>query len=139
MVELETDMSDTQPSPTLRQQLAAWRAPKYKKGEPRPGTQWSDIDDTTYLPGDLVRTEFGLAIIEEAKKSQGRDTYAAWVLPGWNWKPKWVKSATQEERDQEPPLLWDCPKSAWYDLRELELVEWGHASKIRQSLIQPKS
>lgn len=101
---------------------------------PRPGTQWSDIDDTTYLPGDLVRTEFGLAVISEADKTQGRDTYSVWNLPGWEWKPVWEKSATQEERDQTPPLLWHSPKESWYDLSELELVEWGHASKHRHAL-----
>lgn len=125
--------SDT-PSPTLRQQLAAWRASKHKKGEPRPGTQWSDIDDTTYLPGDLVRTEFGLAIICDAHKTQGRDTYSVWVLPGWEWKPIWRKDENGQNRDQESPLFWDCPKGAWYDLHELELVEWGHASKHRHAL-----
>lgn len=87
---------------------------------PRPGTQWSDIDDTQYLPGDMVRTSFGPAIIREAHKTQGRDTYAVWHLPGWTHK--------------ETRLGWDSPKGSWYDPTELELVEYGAASKIRQRL-----
>jgi hypothetical protein len=106
---------------------------------PRPGTQWSDIEDTLYLPGDLVRTKFGPALIREAHKTQGRDRYAVWVLPGWEWKPVWRKTESGEDRTQEPPLMWDSPKGAWYDTTELELVELGHASKIRQSLIPPAS
>lgn len=101
---------------------------------PRPGTQWSEIDDTTYLPGDLVKTEFGLAIIREAHKTQGRDTYAVWNLPGWEWKPVWRKTESGENRTQEAPLFWDSPKGAWYDLAELDLVEYGHASKFKHAL-----
>ena len=81
-----------------------------------PSPQWSDYQ-TELLPGDLVETEFGRAVITEAHQSQGADTYAVWHLPGWKWRRElWG---------------WSPAKVAWYSLDELRLLEKGTASNFR--------
>ncbi len=81
-----------------------------------PVNQWSQYQ-TKYLPGDLVETEFGKAIITEAKQTQGTDAYAVWPLPEWKWRREsWG---------------WSPVKYAWYPLDELKLLEKGPASKLR--------
>lgn len=77
-----------------------------------PSGKWSDFI-TKYLPGDLVQTEFGPAIITEGYSSQG-DHYAVWPLPGWKWK-----------RDK---FCLESAKLAWYTNEELSLIERGPAS-----------
>lgn len=87
-----------------------------------PSDTW-DQHATKYLPGDLVRTEFGPAIIREASAG---DRYSVWPLPGWEWR--------REEWG------WSPVKWAWYSLDELELIEWGPAHAIREkSRIDPKA
>lgn len=77
-----------------------------------------DKYQTTYLIGDLVKTEFGPAIITQASKDD-REIYGVWPLPGWKWRREtWG---------------WSPAKSAWYELRELELIEHGPAHKIRDA------
>lgn len=78
-------------------------------------SKWEE-EKTKYLLGDLVRTEFGLGIITEAKYCQ-RDTYSIWHLPGWKWR--------QESWGGSPAY------HAWYENEELIFIEAGFASKSR--------
>lgn len=81
-------------------------------------SRWSE-HQTKYLPGDLVQTEFGPAIVTKAEYCQ-RDTYSVWPLPGWKWRRE--------------PWGWSPAKSAWYENEELTLIEAGAASKLRPNI-----
>lgn len=90
---------------------------------PDHNTHWSEFT-TQYLPGDLVQTEHGPAVIQEAKSNPNGDSYSVWPLPGWKWLP-WVSHVTGEN------IGWLPVKHAWYDNDELTLIEAGPASKRR--------
>ena len=82
---------------------------------PPPSHKWEDLK-TRYLPGDLVETKFGLAVIREATGSNG-ERYSIWPLPGWKWlKHSWG---------------WEPVVYAWYGPSELKLIEAGPASRRR--------
>lgn len=82
-------------------------------------TTWDEFT-TQFLPGDLVETEFGQAIIVDAQSGYEREAYSVWMIPGWEWK--------RETWGFTPA------KRAWYEANELRLIEHGAASKMRQSL-----
>ena len=79
-----------------------------------PASDTWDKYQTKYLPGDLVRTEFGKAIIREAS---GTGSYSVWPLPGWKWR---------RETWGWTPVKW-----AWYDDDELKIIKWGAAHYLR--------
>jgi hypothetical protein len=80
----------------------------------QPASDTWDKYQTKYLPGDLVRTEFGKAIIREASSN---GSYSVWPLPGWKWRREtWG---------------WSPVKLAWYDDDELKIIKWGAAHYLR--------
>jgi hypothetical protein len=79
--------------------------------------EWKD-HGTTFLPGDLVETKFGKAIISTAEIVQGEfESYSVWLFPG----APWAKLS----------FSWIPPHTHWYGLHELRLIEKGHASVAR--------
>lgn len=66
----------------------------------------------------MVNTEHGLAIITQAERREGKDAYAVWHLPG----AQWVNPA---------PGVSIPPRSAWLSASEVQLVQFGHASFLR--------
>lgn len=91
--------------------------------EPDP-TTWDDFK-TRLLPGDLVKTEHGLAIICEAQGDEFGASYSVWNMPGWKWKSECGGAVMTPARD------------AWYCEREVELVKCGPASLIRLGHLRP--
>ncbi len=81
--------------------------------EQPPSDTWEKYK-TKYLTGDMVKTEFGPAIIREVSDNE---TYSVWPLPGWKWKREsWG---------------WSPVKLAWYSESELKIIKWGIAHYIR--------
>jgi hypothetical protein len=101
----------------LAETLIDFIKPTHNGAAPEPQSdQWTECK-TKYLPGDFVETEYGPAVIREAKQNAGIDKYAVWPLPEWRWKKE--------------PWGWSPVKHAWYSQDELKLIEEGHASKLR--------
>lgn len=73
---------------------------------------------TVFLPGDMVNTEHGLAIITQAERRDGLDAYAVWHLPG-------------AQAVSPVPGVSIPPRSAWFNASEVQLVQFGHASFLR--------
>lgn len=88
---------------------------QYELPPEREPESW-DQYDSKFLVGDLVKTEFGSAIVKEAN----RNSYSLINLPDCLWRvEEWG---------------WIPPKTAWYKDDELELIEKGAMSKMRDQL-----
>ena len=86
-------------------------------------THWDEYT-SKYLPGDLVRSRYGLGIIREHRETQGNSFYALWPVPPDDWRPAY------EGRDDG--INYFPTKSAWYGPEELTLVSEGFASILRR-------
>jgi hypothetical protein len=78
---------------------------------------WSQ-ETTILLPGDVVSTQHGLAIITQAERREDLDAYAVWHLPG-------------AQAVSPAPGVTIPPRSAWYGFNELTRIGPGFASTCR--------